>query len=83
MKIEHHEGYTKIESPLVTALVERRIGWVRLGRKGWGIKWKDITVHPLLFSERNGYRKGIEVKGWGIFILQPYKMIGRLEGKGG
>lgn len=40
-----------------------RLGWV--GLFGKGIKWKDIKLHPLLFSERNGHR-GTVIKGWWI-----------------
>jgi hypothetical protein len=35
------------------------IGWFRLFGKG--IHWKDTTKHSLLFSERNGYRKGLNI----------------------
>jgi len=43
-------------------------GWLRLF--GLGLKWKDPTIYPLLFSERNGYTKGINIGKWRISILK-------------
>jgi len=34
-------------------------GWIRISKLGFA--WKDITVHQLLFSERNGYTKTLKV----------------------
>lgn len=45
-----------------------RRGWFRIF--GFGIKWKDFTIHPLLFSERNKYSKGILVGWWYVGILK-------------
>lgn len=47
---------------------KNRIGWFRIF--GCGLKWKDVTVHPLLFSERNGYSKGKLIGKWYIGILK-------------
>lgn len=33
--------------------------WVRLF--GWGISYKDLRRHPLIFSERNGYSKYLRI----------------------
>lgn len=44
-----------------------RFGWFRLF--GIGIKWKDISIHGLLFSERNGYAKGLKIGKWLISFL--------------
>ena len=38
-------------------------GWVRMGTNGPGLGWKDTRKHPLMFSERNGYKRGMQV-GW-------------------
>ena len=38
--------------------------WFRVCGKG--IHGKDITRHPLLFSERNGYVKRIQICKWSI-----------------
>lgn len=47
---------------------KNRFGWFRLF--GSGLKIKDTTYHPLLFSERNGYTKGIKIGSWYIGILK-------------
>jgi hypothetical protein len=51
---------------------DNRFGWFRIF--GRGLKWKDITIHELLFSERNGYSKAITIGKWRISILakQPW-----------
>lgn len=37
-------------------------GWVRVFRRG--INWKDVTKHNLIFSERIGISKGVQVGKW-------------------
>lgn len=49
----------------------KRLGWFRLFGKG--LKWKDITVHPLIFSERNGYVKYLKIGKWSIGLLKKQK----------
>ncbi len=44
-----------------------RFGWVRIFGKG--VKWKDVSVHRLLFSERYGYGKYISIGNWRIAFL--------------
>lgn len=46
----------------------KRIGWIRFFGKG--IKWKDITIHCLWFSERYGYAKGFQIGNWRIGFLK-------------
>jgi len=48
------------------------IGWFRFF--GRGLRWKDITRHRLLFSERYGYSKAITIGKWRIGYLS-YKNI--------
>jgi hypothetical protein len=48
-----------------------RFGWFRIF--GVGLKWKDVTIHPLLFSERYGYSKGLQIGKWRIGCL-PTKL---------
>lgn len=43
------------------------IGWMRLFGKG--IHWKDTTRHRLYFSERNGYRKSLNIGNWRLSYL--------------
>jgi len=45
-----------------------RRGWFRIF--GVGIKWKDINIHRLTFSERNNYTKYIIINNWCIGLLQ-------------
>jgi hypothetical protein len=49
-----------------------RFGWLRLF--GYGLKWKDITMYPLLFSERNGHSKAITIKKWKIGYVEYTKI---------
>ncbi len=44
-----------------------RLGWFRLF--GRGLKWKDTSIHKLIFSERNGYSKGFQIGKWRIGYL--------------
>jgi hypothetical protein len=44
-----------------------RFGWFRLF--GRGLKWKDVSIHDLMFSERNGYSKAMQVGKWRIAYL--------------
>lgn len=46
-----------------------RIGWIRFFGRG-GIKWKDITIHPLIFSEKSGHVNHLQIKNWRIQILK-------------
>ncbi len=43
------------------------IGWMRI--LGKGIRWKDTTKHRLYFSERNGYRKALNIGKWRLSLL--------------
>lgn len=44
-----------------------RFGWFRVFGKG--LKWKDTSIHRLMFSERNGYKKGLKIGRWYISLL--------------
>jgi hypothetical protein len=43
--------------------------WFRL--LGYGLHFKNINKHPLLFSERYGYKKRLQLGGWSIRVLFP------------
>lgn len=43
---------------------KKPIGWIRIF--GYGIRWKDLTMCPELFSERNGYCKIVYIGKWSI-----------------
>ena len=46
-------------------------GWFRLF--GAGISWKDTKRIPLIFSERNGYKKHLMLGAWSFAVLLPRK----------
>jgi hypothetical protein len=66
-KIRHHTLWV-FEYPLWSFYYLNRFGWFRLF--GVGLKWKDITRHGLLFSQRYGYEKAITIGKWRISILK-------------
>ena len=43
------------------------LGWMRIFGKG--IHWKDTTKYILYFSERNGYRKVLNIGKWRLSLL--------------
>lgn len=45
-----------------------RFGWFRIF--GSGLVWKDINVHGLNFSERNGYKKIFKLHNWSFRVLK-------------
>jgi len=47
---------------------EKGLWWFRIF--GYGLHWKRISEHNLLFSERNGYR-GLKINNWFFKILKP------------
>ena len=48
-------------------------GWFRIF--GYGLKFKDLNRHSLLFSERNGYTKWLKMGHWYVGLLKPDKII--------
>lgn len=56
---------------IFSSYYHNRSGWFRIF--GVGLKWKDTTVHALLFSERNGYSKGLQIGKWRIGFLKRNK----------
>ena len=45
--------------------------WFRIF--GYGLAWKSIKLHKLLFSERNGYR-GFKIGNWIFIFLKRNKL---------
>lgn len=45
------------------------IWWFRVF--GYGLHWKDTRAHPLLFSQRAGFRKGFILGSWRFEFLKP------------
>lgn len=41
--------------------------WFRI--LGYGLSFKDITIHEMIFSERNGYAKYLKIGNWIIKYL--------------
>ncbi len=46
--------------------------WFRIF--GWGIVGKDLSKHYLMFSERKGITKRVELFGWSFRLLKPNKI---------
>ena len=44
--------------------------WFRIF--GYGLNFKDVTKHTLLFSERNSYTKYLKIGKWCITFLDKY-----------
>lgn len=36
---------------------------------GYGVSWQNTNVHPLVFSERHGHRKGFRIGKWQLYWL--------------
>lgn len=58
-----------IESKYFMACWDKNFGWFRVF--GRGIAWKNLAVHPLIFSERNGYTKHLKIGKWSFKYLKP------------
>lgn len=39
---------------------------------GYGLAFKDLRNHRLLFSERNGYKKSLKIYNWHISALYKF-----------
>ena len=48
--------------------VTRTGGWIRIFGVGFG--WKNLNHHPLMFSERNGFKKHFEIGRWSFAWLK-------------
>lgn len=53
--------------PIFCGMAQKGQWWFRV--LGVGLSWKDTRIHPLMFSERNGYRKGLRVGSWQFHFL--------------
>jgi hypothetical protein len=42
--------------------------WFRIF--GYGLHWKDTRIHPLIFSERNGLTKTLQIGHWSFKWLK-------------
>ena len=47
------------------------MGWFRI--LGFGLTWKDMRKHNLMFSERYGFTKYIRVGNWVFKGLTPFR----------
>jgi hypothetical protein len=56
------------DKPLFCGMSQKGQWWFRVF--GVGLSWKDIRIHKLTFSERNGYRKGLRIGSW-LFHFLP------------
>ncbi len=61
----------EIRTRLLSICISNGIYWFRLF--GYGLMWKNVNYHSLLFSQRNGYNRSLELGNWYIEILTPKK----------
>lgn len=52
----------------LTGQLTKSAGWLRIF--GLGFAYKDTRIHPLLFSERNGFVKMIKIGNWNIKAIK-------------
>ena len=55
--------------PFVCGAIVSGTGWFRLF--GYGFSWKDVSIHGLMFSERNGHRPGHRIGKIIFHALRP------------
>ena len=53
---------------MIQYFLKKRFGWIRIFGKG--VAYRDTTVRPLLFSERNGYVPYVKIGKWVITWLK-------------
>ena len=58
----------KINIKVIQFDIIKSIGWFRVF--GFGLRWKDLRNHDLVFSERNGYTKHFEVGNFSFSTLK-------------
>jgi hypothetical protein len=61
-----------INLKVLCGVFSKSIFWVRVF--GVGISGKNTVIHPLLFSQRNGYEKYLRIGEWVFFYLPRSKM---------
>lgn len=49
------------------------LGWFRIF--GFGLHWKDTTMHRMNFSERNGYKKALKIGTYRISYLSRREIV--------
>lgn len=50
------------------AYISKDIFWMRVYK--WGVVGKNLSIHPLFFSERSGMVKRFELFGWSFKMLE-------------
>jgi hypothetical protein len=66
-----------INLKVLCGVFSKSIFWVRVF--GVGISGKNTVTHPLLFSQRNGYKKYLRVGEWVFSYLPRSKMKKRAD----
>jgi hypothetical protein len=57
------------EIRILDMYIEDDCGWFRFFG-GWGLIWKNLEEHPMVFSERNGYTKFVKI---GKYLIKRAK----------
>lgn len=63
-----HSSLTVKKLNIWSHYYNNKFGWFRI--LGVGLTFKDVTVHGLIFSERNGYKKRTQLGNWSIRLLK-------------
>jgi hypothetical protein len=61
----------EISTRFAQVYIRHGFNWFRVF--GWGLHWKDLRCNPLLFLERNGYLRRLQVGPWSIRVLKPQR----------
>jgi len=51
---------------------DKGFGWVRI--LGYGVMWKNTSIIPMSFSERNGYKKSFYIGSYLFVFLNKIKL---------
>jgi len=61
-KKKQHGAGMRVNTFALQVFADADGGFIRVFGRGFG--WKDLRKRPLMFSERNGYKKHIEIGNW-------------------
>jgi len=66
-----HDSFSFFGTNIFCSYKEKGFLWFRIF--GYGLLFKNIPIHGLLFSERNGYKKVFKIGKWQIRTLNKEK----------
>lgn len=60
-------GCYSIGNRFICFAISKTAGWFKVSR--YGVMWKDLTVHALTFSQREGLERHFEIGKWSISFI--------------